>query len=149
VADDHALSLRVFEALLRRMGLTAVTVAADGRAAVEAWTLLHPDLVFLDLHMPVMDGPEAARVIRQREALDPGLRRAFICAVTADATTLDRARCLECGMDDFLAKPLQPGQIARVLERVRHRQAARVGWWRPAASSIDRAVQVRRPVVVQ
>jgi CheY-like chemotaxis protein len=72
------------------------------------------DLVFMDCQMPEMDGYAAAREIRGRER---GGRRVPIVAMTAEAMTGARESCLEAGMDDYICKPVQRGQLADKLER--------------------------------
>jgi CheY-like chemotaxis protein len=70
----------------------------------------------MDMHMPQMDGLDAARHIRALEA-DHGWRRTPIVALTASALPEDRRRCVEAGMDDVLVKPFQPAQLQAALER--------------------------------
>ena len=72
------------------------------------------DLVLMDCQMPVMDGFEATRAIREREGTSC---HTSIVAVTANAMEGDRQRCLAAGMDDYLAKPFRAGDLRRVLER--------------------------------
>ena len=73
------------------------------------------DIVFMDCQMPGMDGYEATREIRRLEAIRKS--RVTIIALTASAMEEDRRRCLAAGMDDFLTKPLQAGDIAGALNR--------------------------------
>jgi CheY-like chemotaxis protein len=86
---------------------TAVTNGAEAVAAVEAGGY---DLVFMDCQMPVMDGFEATRHIRQSTEIP-------IVAMTADAMPADRERCLSEGMDDYLAKPVRMNLLSEVLAR--------------------------------
>ncbi|MDB5869099.1 MAG: multi-sensor hybrid histidine kinase [Polaromonas sp.] len=115
VADDNVVNLKVACGILARLGYDSVT-AADGVQAVAAVAQsMHSGLRFgailMDLHMPVMDGLEATRLIKQRfgRAAPP------IIALTADAALEDRVRCEAAGMDDFLTKPLQVVELARSL----------------------------------
>jgi len=116
VAEDTLVNQRVMQALLEKRGFK-VTVVPDGQQAVTALAGDHAfDLVLMDMQMPVMDGLEATRRIRQREA-DNGRSRLPIIALTANATEHDRRACLNAGMDDFIAKPFRNDDILLVLQR--------------------------------
>ena len=116
VVDDNAVNRKVAQALLGKLGISAST-AENGREAVQRLTGGEPcDLVLLDVQMPVMDGLEATRRIRDWEQAT-GRSRLPIVALTAGAFAEDSARCREAGMDDFLAKPLAREQLAAVLQR--------------------------------
>src|SRR5690606_19083501 len=89
---------------------------------VEATERSRYDVIFMDQHMPVMDGLAATAEIRRREDQN---QRNVIVALTASALPEDRTRCLESGMDDFIAKPVARAALSRVLRRwVRERTAA-------------------------
>jgi PAS domain S-box-containing protein len=112
LAEDNPVNHRVAIRLLEKAG-HAVTLANHGREAVEALEGAEFDLILMDVQMPEMDGFEATRVIREREA-DTG-RHMPIVAMTAHAMKGDRERCLAAGMDDYLAKPVQRSELERVL----------------------------------
>ncbi|NCC25420.1 MAG: PAS domain S-box protein [Deltaproteobacteria bacterium] len=112
VAEDNAINQQVAVGILRKLGLTA-DVAADGLEVLAALETAPYDLVLMDVHMPEMDGLEATRRIRAGR-FGPGLP---IVAMTAAAMDQDRQKCLEAGMDDFVTKPVDPEQLARVLSR--------------------------------
>jgi CheY-like chemotaxis protein/HPt (histidine-containing phosphotransfer) domain-containing protein len=95
------------------MGYNAETVT-NGREAIGALKKSDYDLVFMDCHMPEMDGFEATAEIRRQES---AARRTPIIAMTASALPEDRARCLSVGMDDYLTKPLDRRELRAVLER--------------------------------
>lgn len=114
VAEDHPVNRRYLAALLARLGHEAV-ICSNGAEAVEAAAKGDFDIVLLDVRMPVLDGWEAARRIR---ALRPQGERLPIVALTADATAEARRRTVEAGMDEFLAKPVRPAELALVLERM-------------------------------
>jgi signal transduction histidine kinase/CheY-like chemotaxis protein len=102
VVDDNAVNRTLARGLLSKCGIDA-DLAVNGREAVEAVRARAYDLVFMDMQMPEMDGIEATQAIRQ---LDVPFQP-YIVALTANAFESDRARCLQAGMDDFLAKPFR------------------------------------------
>jgi len=104
---------RVASALLGIQG-QQVEIAANGIDAVAAWRRGGIDLVFMDVHMPEMDGLEAARAIRRHE-VESSLPRTPIIALTASAMSEERAACLAAGMDDLIAKPVTGSGLAATL----------------------------------
>lgn len=113
LAEDNELNQEVACELLRAMGFT-VDVANDGLAAVAQARVRHYDLILMDIQMPRLDGLQAARQVR---AL-PGHAHTPIVAMTANAFAEDRAAALDAGMNDHLAKPVDPDQLTRVLARL-------------------------------
>lgn len=113
VVDDSPVNQRVLTTLLRRLGCE-VMVATNGAEAVDAWKARSFSLVFMDCQMPVMDGYEATGQIRQHEA--EGCHTPIV-AVTAQAMSGDKERCLAAGMDDYLTKPIQANDLALMLEK--------------------------------
>ena len=110
VAEDNPVNQRVAQGLLSKLGIDA-DLAENGREAVRKITSQSFDVVLMDVQMPDVDGLEATRLIR-----DTDLPQPHIIAMTANAMKEDRERCLEVGMDDFLAKPIRlrrPGGRAR------------------------------------
>jgi CheY-like chemotaxis protein len=112
VADDNDVNLMVARALLEAEG-AHVTTVVDGDEAVDAVRTATFDLVLLDVQMPRMSGPDAARAIRSLPGAARGLR---VLALTAAGTDEDRAVCQEAGMDGFLLKPVRRAQLRDVLE---------------------------------
>jgi PAS domain S-box-containing protein len=113
VAEDHPLNRRIIGILLDELGL-AHEIVEDGVAAVEAAASGRFDLVLMDLQMPRMDGLEATRAIR---ALPGACGRMPVVAVTADAMSDHADACRSAGMDEFLAKPIQPAELQRLLAK--------------------------------
>jgi signal transduction histidine kinase/DNA-binding response OmpR family regulator len=118
-AEDNRTNQLVFAKMVRELDIE-LRFASDGRQAVEAWESFAPDLVFMDISMPGMDGKEATRRIRAAEhARGETLRPTRICALTAHALAEDEAEIRAAGMDDFLTKPLRKAEIvARILAAV-------------------------------
>jgi PAS domain S-box-containing protein len=114
VADDQAINRRVAALQLRELGFSA-DVVESGREAVHAVRDGAYDLVFMDVHMPGLDGCAAARAIRETERVNG--EHVTIVALTANALTRDRRACLAAGMDDYLAKPVQLESLRAVIDR--------------------------------
>jgi PAS domain S-box-containing protein len=117
LAEDHPVNQRVATAMLAKLGCSVVVVG-DGRAAVEALSGGTFDVVVMDCQMPEMDGFQATEAIRALEA--GGDRRTPIIAMTANASSEDRDRCLLSGMDDHVAKPVKQADLAGALARWVH-----------------------------
>jgi two-component system, sensor histidine kinase and response regulator len=115
VAEDTSVNQMVAVRLLERLGCR-VDVAGNGAEAVQMATRLPYSLVFMDCHMPEMDGFDATVEIRRREN-ETGLIPMPIVALTASVLQVDRDRCLSAGMNDVIGKPVQPVDFARVLKR--------------------------------
>ncbi len=119
VAEDNLVNQKVARLTLQSLGFPKVDVASNGREVLKAMAAHPYDVVFLDLHMPEMDGLETAKAIRA-EARSP---RPWIVALTASAMAGDREMCLNAGMDDYLAKPLQRDALILVLDRAKEGMA--------------------------
>lgn len=119
LVEDTFINQEVAIGMLTRMGLE-VTLAGNGRIAMEKSREQVFDLVFMDVQMPEMDGLEATKRIRAREK-DTGASRIPIIAMTAHATESDRVACMEAGMDDYLSKPVTwddlVGKLAEWLDK--------------------------------
>lgn len=114
VAEDNVVNQKVALRWLERWGCRTEAVA-NGREAVRAVEQMPFDIVLMDVQMPEMDGYEATGEIRRLEAVLG--RHTPIIAMTAHALEGDRERCIESGMDDYVAKPVSPDSLRRVLER--------------------------------
>lgn len=113
VVEDNAVNQKLAVRLLQKLRCR-VDVAGNGREAVDLLVTLPYDLVFMDCQMPELDGFEATRLIRASET---AAARVPIVAMTADALRGDREKCLEAGMDDYVSKPIQAGDLAAMVER--------------------------------
>ena len=116
VVDDDSTNRKVIATLLSKLGVT-VSLAEDGEQGVAAiFAGEVPDIVLMDVRMPVLDGYEATQRIRAWESAN-GRPRLPIVALTADAFDEHRQRCLAAGMDDFLTKPLNADGLLAVLRK--------------------------------
>lgn len=126
IVDDHAMLRAGFRTILgTQPDIDVVGEAATGAEGLELAARLRPDVITMDVQMPDMDGHEVTR--RLRAQAQEGVPAPWIVAVTAGAMHGDRERCLQSGMDDYLAKPLQPEALRAALERglaARRAQAA-------------------------
>ena len=126
VVDDDPVNQLVIFGMLKKLGCE-VDVVDDGEAAHRAVAAGHYDIVFMDCHMPVMDGFEATRRIRAAER--PGGDTPVIVALTADSLASDRQRCLDAGMNDFLTKPVSSSQLSATIERWTGRRTQPATQW--------------------
>jgi len=115
VAEDNRFNQQVIQRMLERRG-HAVRVAPNGSQTLVALEQNAFDLLLLDVNMPEMDGFEVIRTLREREKTSGNHLR--VIAMTALSGKRDRERCIEAGMDDFLAKPVRAAEVYAVLERV-------------------------------
>ena len=146
VAEDNAVNQQVAAGMLERAGHQAI-VAANGREALALLEKQAFDLVLMDVQMPGLDGLETTAAIRERER-ELGGRRLPIVAVTAHAMKGDAERCLAAGMDAYVAKPLQPKELAAAIEAVlgpeKTPSARRPPESRPASKVVDFARLLER-----
>ena len=114
LAEDNTINQKVAQIMLNKLGFKA-DVVANGLEAVKALELINYDLVFMDCHMPEMDGYEATAQIRSSDS--NVLNHAVpIVAMTANSMECDRKKCFESGMNAYLAKPVQREELAAVLD---------------------------------
>ena len=113
LAEDSEINAGIVYSHLTDMGHN-VDIATDGTTALYAMHKHHYDIVFMDLNMPKTDGIEATQQWRK---LEPRQSHLPIVALTAKATSEDRQRCLDAGMDDFLTKPVTAQQLAEMLDK--------------------------------
>jgi PAS domain S-box-containing protein len=114
LVEDNLVNQEVALELLHEAGLT-VDVADQGEQALAQVALHHYDLILMDVQMPVMDGLTAARRIREQEAQAASKTPVPMIAMTANAFAEDQQACLLAGMNDFIAKPVDPDKLYRML----------------------------------
>lgn len=133
VVDDNAINRKVLSIPLRKQGIEVVE-AENGLQAVEAYAVIRPSLVLMDISMPIMDGFEATRQIRnfemaaaiQSDGMDPlqTVSRARIVAATTHSSDQDYQEGRDAGMDDWLLKPIRPSVLVKdILEFRNMRQS--------------------------
>ncbi len=125
LAEDNTVNQRVATAMLNKLGYHADLVA-NGEEALQALRQADYDLVLMDCRMPVLDGYEATPRIRDSRygARNPQIP---VIAVTADAMSGDRDRCLQVGMNDYISKPIEVTKLSQVLEK----------WIKPSATTVE------------
>jgi CheY-like chemotaxis protein len=116
VAEDNAVNQKLAVSFLQKAGFKA-EVVANGREAVKALQMVPYDVVLMDIQMPEMDGYEATRAIRNPQS---GVVKSDvpIIALTANALEGDRRRCIEAGMDDYIAKPIKREELLKAIRAV-------------------------------
>jgi signal transduction histidine kinase/ActR/RegA family two-component response regulator len=114
VAEDNPINQTVIARTLEKAG-HQVALAQNGREALEIWAASRFDVIFMDVQMPEMDGLEATQEIRRREQ-DTG-ERICVMAMTANAMSGDRERCLSAGMDGYFTKPMHAQEVLDWLAR--------------------------------
>jgi CheY-like chemotaxis protein len=115
LAEDNAVNQKLALRLLERLGYQA-DLAENGREVLDALERQTYDVILMDVQMPELDGLDATR--RIRESRTPG-DQPHIVAMTANAMREDRDACIEAGMDDYVAKPIRPDELAAALQRAR------------------------------
>jgi signal transduction histidine kinase/ligand-binding sensor domain-containing protein/CheY-like chemotaxis protein len=116
VADDNLTNQEVAKAMLESFGYE-VLIAGNGQEAVNIVNEQKLDLIFMDCHMPVLDGFSAVASIRELEQLSPERGRLPIVALTADVQQITKKQCQDAGLDDYISKPFSPVDLKNTAER--------------------------------
>jgi len=113
VVEDNEVNQRVIRKILSHLGYSTISVANNGREALEIIEKNGlPDIIFMDIQMPILDGIECTRILRKTY----DKHWPYIVSITADAFPEDRANCINAGMDAFLTKPIRLEQLQASLE---------------------------------
>ncbi len=122
VVEDNQVNQLVAYRTLEKLGYMA-DIACDGKEAVSKSMENQYALIFMDCQMPGMDGYEATRWIREKENVTG--KRTPIIALTANATSNDREKCMACGMDDFISKPFKRSDLTEIIKKWMPRDSIR------------------------
>jgi CheY-like chemotaxis protein len=145
LCDDNAINQKVAMRLLQQMGYKP-QLAGNGTEALAALDKEPYDIVFMDVQMPEMDGLDATRFIRERQqdkTRFPNYKSSIIIvAMTANAMPGDRERCIKAGMDDYIAKPVRPEDVRKIIER----WGAIVGSATSAGASVSQTATATGPL---
>ncbi|MBI5787446.1 MAG: response regulator [Candidatus Schekmanbacteria bacterium] len=115
LAEDTLINQKMAVILLSKYG-HSLNVAANGKEALEIWEKENPDLILMDVHMPLMDGYQATRKIREKEKSSGG--HIPIIAMTANALKGDREQCLDAGMDGYVSKPIDAKELFKAIGQI-------------------------------
>ena len=126
LVEDYEGNIAVLSYILEAMGYT-FDIARTGLEAVNMWNDMHHNLILMDVQMPEMDGLTATRQIRKMEA-EMGLPRTPIIGMTAHAFVEDKNKCVEAGMDSYLAKPIAENDLISEISRFTNGKEARQDW---------------------
>ncbi|MCK9216424.1 MAG: response regulator [Firmicutes bacterium] len=112
LVEDNEINFKLFSKILKNLNID-YDIAINGEEAVTAFQLNNYDLIFMDVQLPIMDGYEATKKIRE---LESGKRHIPIIAMTAYAMEGDREKCIEAGMDDYISKPVMLETVKKVIK---------------------------------
>jgi len=115
IAEDNLVNQKVAIATLKKLG-HKLEIAENGKIACDMHRLNHYDVILMDVQMPVMDGIESTKCIRNFEREESPDKKVKIIAMTANAMKEDRQKCLDAGMDDYISKPFKAVELSRILD---------------------------------
>ncbi|HET6557251.1 MAG TPA: response regulator [Prolixibacteraceae bacterium] len=116
LAEDNRINQRIASLTFNMMGVS-IDIASNGQEALEMYRQNMYDLIMMDLHMPVMDGMEASRLIRSFEKETNSSHRVFMIALSASSVSELKDECIANGMDDFMEKPFKESELRNILAR--------------------------------
>lgn len=115
LVDDNHINLRVAGQLVKQLGYEHFETAENGQEAIDKCAEMHFDFILMDVQMPIVDGLEATRQIRDQELIQ-GKQASKIVAMTANVMADDRSNCLNAGMDEYLSKPIRNNTLRQTIE---------------------------------
>ena len=115
LAEDSEINILFMSTMLKKAG-HKIDVVGNGQLAYQILCDNDYDIVFMDMHMPIMDGIEATKKWREEEAMRVNMNKIPIIALTANVSEDDRLRCLNAGMNEFLTKPVSPERLTEILD---------------------------------
>ncbi len=124
IAEDNLINQKVVQKILEKEG-HSIDVVANGLEAVKAAETAKYDVILMDIHMPQMDGLDATRKIREME--ETSGERVAVIALTASAMKKDKDECLKAGMDDYIIKPINKGELIKAINRVMYAKSDNTG----------------------
>jgi CheY-like chemotaxis protein len=116
LAEDNPISQRIMMFTFRKMGVQC-DFALNGKEAYEMYQKNLYHLILMDMEMPVMDGMEASKLIRNFELENNLSKRAYIVALTGNEISEKKQECMQAGMDDFMEKPIQEHLLAELIAK--------------------------------
>jgi len=117
LAEDNVVNQRLMKLILSKLKIK-VDVAANGKEAFEMYQQKAYDLIFMDVQMPVLDGVESTKMIREFEQTSGSLHRVLIVALTGSELAENKDMCLEIGMDGFIEKPIRIETLHKYISRL-------------------------------
>ena len=117
IVEDNLFNQKVFKLYLKKLGYDC-DISVNGKEAVEAVKSKFFELILMDIQMPVLDGLEATRLIRDWEESNRPDQKTRIIAVTANTVNVNQEICREAGMDFYLKKPVGPTDLKKAIESV-------------------------------
>ncbi|WP_339670296.1 response regulator [Dasania marina] len=117
LAEDNVVNQKVAVRMLQKLGCS-IDVAANGREAIRMWKQFSYDLIFMDCHMPILDGYEATTAIREQEQQQEVSEHVCIYALTANTMSDEMELCNKVGMDGFVSKPVRIDDLQGIIEEV-------------------------------
>jgi CheY-like chemotaxis protein/HPt (histidine-containing phosphotransfer) domain-containing protein len=145
LCDDNSINQKVASRILQQLGYKP-DITANGREALDAMDKKRYDIVFMDVMMPEMNGLDATQEIRNRQKnhVSPNYESPIIIAMTAQAMQGDREKCIQAGMDDYLAKPIRPGDVRNMIDKWTTQKEATAA--KAPAAKTDSPAPVESPI---
>lgn len=119
IAEDNWINQRIAVVIFNQLGIS-INIASNGQEAFDMHRQNNYDMIMMDMQMPVMDGLEATRQIREYEKETNSDHRVYIVALTANIISERKTECIQAGMDDFMEKPFQESALRNLFSKLFH-----------------------------